>query len=74
MPHLGAAAAKDVRVVDDDLTIRSVRQALEYGDAWQVEAQRLRMENERIRIERNEAEKRLGELLDERIRAARSVS
>ena len=73
MPHLGAAAAKDVRVVDDDLTIRSVRQALEYGDAWQVEAQRLRMENERIRIERNDAERRLGELLDERVRAARSA-
>ena len=58
---------------DDDLTIRSVRQALAYGDAWQVEAQRLRMENERIRIERNDAEKRLGELLDERVRAARSA-
>ena len=60
--------------MSDDLTIRGVRQAIDYGDAWQVEAQRLRMENERIRIERNDAEKRLGELLDERIRAARSVS
>ena len=60
--------------MDDDLTIRSVRQAIDYGDDWYLEAQRLRMENERIRIERNEAEKRLGELLDERVRAARSVS
>ena len=59
--------------MDDDLTIRSVRQAIDYGDDWYLEAQRLRMENERIRIERNEAEKRLGELLDERVRAARSA-
>ena len=59
--------------MEDDITIRTVRQAIDYGDAWQVEAQRLRMENERIRIERNEAEKRLGELLDERVRAARSA-
>ena len=59
--------------MDDDLTIRSVRQAVEYGDAWYIEAQRLRMENERIRIERDEAEKKLGELLDERIRAARAT-
>ena len=58
---------------DDDLTIRTVRQAIDYGDGWYIEAQRLRMENERIRIERNEAERRLGELLDERIRAARSA-
>ena len=59
--------------MEDDITIRTVRQAIDYGDAWQVEAQRLRMENERIRIERNDAEKRLGELLDERVRAARSA-
>ena len=57
----------------DDLTIRSVRQALDYGDQWYIEAQRLRMENERLRIERDEAEKKLGELLDERIRAARTT-
>ena len=57
----------------DDLTIRSVRQALDYGDQWYIEAQRLRMENERLRIERDEAEKKLGELLDEHIRAARTT-
>ncbi len=56
--------------MSDTVKISTVRQAIEWGEAWRDRAQSLEWALSRGTIERDDAERQLGGYRDERVRAA----